>query len=382
MKSSGAYSASTGIPYIREEVSNFIKKRDKIDDPAYTSSNNIYLSDGASPSIQNILNLLIREPSDGICIPIPQYPLYTATISLLGGSPVPYYLNEETNWGFDMNELSRSLKDSRSRGVNPRAIVIINPGNPTGSLLNLENMKQVIDFCYSEGLVLLADEVYQENVYCKETKPWHSFKKVLWEMGPKYSESLELVSFHSISKGFVGECGKRGGYCELTNIDPSVSEQLYKISSIGLCPNLIGQTLVGLMVNPPEPGSPSYPQYTLESTSIYQSLKRRSTMVKKSLETLPGIYLNEIEGAMYAFPRVEFTPAFKALAEKSGKPLDVFYCLSMLEETGVCVVPGSGFGQKDGTWHFRMTFLPDESDLERVLGKIGEFHGRIMGGNV
>lgn len=135
-----------------------------------------------------------------------------------------------------------------------------------------------MDFCFRKHIVLMADEVYQENVYVKD-KPFVSFKKVLFEMGSKYSDNLELASFHSVSKGFIGECGKRGGYMELVNFDADVKAEVYKLASIGLCPNTIGQLVVDLMVNPPKEGEESYPLYKKERDAIYDSLRRRANLL-------------------------------------------------------------------------------------------------------
>jgi alanine transaminase len=112
-------------------------------------------------------------------IPIPQYPLYTATLSLVNGRAVPYYLEEEKDWGLDIKQLHSSLVIARQAGTDVRALVIINPGNPTGQCLTEANMREIIDFCHQERLVLLADEVYQTNIYMPEQRPFHSFKKVL-----------------------------------------------------------------------------------------------------------------------------------------------------------------------------------------------------------
>jgi len=105
-------------------------------------------------------------------------------------------------------------------------------------------MKQVVQLCYDESLLLLADEVYQANIFDKENKPFVSFKKVLREMEKEVAESVELVSFHSISKGFSGECGRRGGYFEAVNLDEGVMEQIYKMASVNLCPPITGQVSV------------------------------------------------------------------------------------------------------------------------------------------
>jgi alanine transaminase len=102
-------------------------------------------------------------------------------------------------------------------------------------------MKQVVQLCYDEGIMLLADEVYQYNIFDPKSKTFVSFKKVLRGMPKEVAEGVELVSFHSISKGVSGECGRRGGYFEAVNIDEKVMEQIYKMASVSLCPPLTGQ---------------------------------------------------------------------------------------------------------------------------------------------
>eukprot|EP01129_Flabellula_baltica_P012756 TRINITY_DN5801_c0_g1_i2.p2 TRINITY_DN5801_c0_g1~~TRINITY_DN5801_c0_g1_i2.p2 ORF type:complete len:243 (-),score=68.83 TRINITY_DN5801_c0_g1_i2:8-736(-) len=234
-------------------------------------------------------------------------------------------------------------------------------------------MSEIIRFCSRNDLVILADEVYQENVYVKNEKPFVSFKKALYEMEEEF-RSQELISFNSISKGFVGECGHRGGYFECTNIDPEVLEEVYKLQSVNLCPNVPGQILVELMVNPPKEGDESYEMYREETVGIYESLKRRAEKIGRALSDLPLISCNSPEGAMYAFPQITLTEKFVEEATKAGKTPDLYYCLNLLEEKGICVVPGSGFGQKEGTFHFRTTFLPQEKDFDRVMKDLVDFH--------
>ena len=136
-------------------------------------------------------------------------------------------------------------------------------------------MRDVVRLCAQEGLVLLADEVYQENVYT-QNKNFLSFRKVAKEMGQSASnddvvasQTLEMVSFHSVSKGFLGECGIRGGYFELYNLDKAVKANLYKLASISLCSNTHGQLSVGLMVNPPPTGTKSHDNYVVERDVSY-----------------------------------------------------------------------------------------------------------------
>jgi len=369
----GAYSDSRGLPGVRKEVAEFILERDGYP----TDPENIFLTDGASKGVAQVLNALIRDEKDGILVPIPQYPLYSATIQLLGGTLVPYYLTEEENWGMNIDELQRSVTEARRKGITPRGLVFINPGNPTGQCLTEKNLREMIEFCIRERLVLMADEVYQQNVY-QDERPFISSRKVLMSMGPRASQALELVSFHTVSKGFFGECGQRGGYFEMTNFHPQTVDELYKVSSIALSPNITGQIMMGLMVKPPRPGDYSYPQFAAESEAIMLSLRKRAHIMTDGFNACDNIVCNFTEGAMYSFPQVKLPRAAVAAARQAGKAPDVFYCLRLLEATGISTVPGSGFGQKEGTFHVRTTILPSEKDMPAVMASFKKFNDDFM----
>lgn len=150
-------------------------------------------------------------------IPVPQYPLYSATISVSGGSECHYYLDEESGWQITVEELEKCYNSSKKLGVNPKMLVVINPGNPTGGVLTQETIAKIIQFATEKKLVILADEVYVENIY-SDKKKFISFKKVRSQL-PSPANNVELISFGSASKGYFGECGLRGGYMELLNID-------------------------------------------------------------------------------------------------------------------------------------------------------------------
>ena len=160
----GAYTDSRGSMYVRQEIADFITRRDGV--PA--SADKIFVSNGASECVRMFLNCIIRGPKDGIMVPIPQYPLYSASIALYGGTMVGYYLDEETTWSLNVNELQRSLNTARAQGITVRAMVFINPGNPTGQCLSEENIRDLIRFCHDNHIVLSADEVYQANIYTEK----------------------------------------------------------------------------------------------------------------------------------------------------------------------------------------------------------------------
>jgi alanine transaminase len=366
----GAYTNSQGFQVVREEIASFISARDGHP----SSPENIFVTDGASSGVKMAYTALIRAgQNDGILIPIPQYPLYSALTTLADGELVGYYLDESSGWGVTVSELRRAIKEARAKGTNVRALVIINPGNPTGQCLKASEMRQIIDFCMKENLVLLADEVYQENVY-NSGKRFTSFKKVAMDM----RADVELISYHSASKGFIGECGIRGGYLELHNIDPAVKAMLYKLASISLCSNTNGQISIGLMVNPPAKGDESYENYIQERDGILESLKRRAIKLADALNKLEGVTCNPAEGAMYVFPQIRLPKGAVQAAEEESLPPDTFYCLKLLEATGITTVPGTGFKQKDGTFHLRTTFLPSEQEMDVVVERITRFHADFM----
>ncbi len=378
----GAYTHSQGIPEVRREVAESLARRDG---GVRANADDLFLTDGASPAAVMLLRALIRGRGDGIMVPVPQYPLYSGTIALNGGAMVKYYLREERCWALEVPELERSLAEARARGVCVRALVAINPGNPTGNVMSEPNMREVAAFAARHGLVLLADEVYQANVWAPG-KAWVSFKRVAAEMGlidparptQHAPGGLQLASIHSTSKGFTGECGRRGGYLELVGFDEGVRAELYKLASLSLCSNTLGQVLVGLQCNPPAPGEPSHARYVAERDAILASLKRRAEALTRGLASLDGASCQPAEGALYAFPTITLPPGAVRAAAAAGKAPDVFYCLALLDETGVVVVPGSGFEQREGTFHFRCTILPPEADMDRVVGAMRKFHNAFL----
>jgi len=363
----GAYTNSQGLFGVRKHVAEFIANRDG--HPAYEGD--IFLTNGASSAIELVLNGLISHDDDAILIPIPQYPIYSALITRLGGRKLGYELDESLGWAVTEGELQNRLEEAKARNWNIKGLALINPGNPTGQVLQRQDLQMICQFCARNGIVLLADEVYQRNVYVPE-REFISTKKIAMETPG--CESLELVSFHSTSKGLIGECGRRGGYMELHGIDPYVQSQLYKLASSGLCSGVAGQIMTSLMVKPPAPGDASYEQFHQEESKIYESLKRRAKMVVDGLNSIDGITCNPAEGAMYAFPAVELPPGALEVADAKDQSPDTLYALSLLEETGICVVPASGFGQKKGRIGFRTTFLPSEEELEMAIQEFARHH--------
>ena len=289
VNSVGAYSQSQGAPAIRSSIAKYIEQRDGFS----SNSNDIYLSAGASSGVNTLLHIICGKPETGVLVPIPQYPLYTATLSVLNARCVPYYLNESKSWGTDFQAIKDAYAKAKNEGTDVRAIVVINPGNPTGASLSAGDIQSVIKFAAEENLVIMADEVYQTNIFLGT---FASFKKTLREMQrdvPGKYVTVELASLHSISKGMVGECGHRGGYFELVGFDPEVQAQIYKFISIMLCPPVIGQCLVEMMVHPPAEGEPSFELYDKEYNSIKNGLQKRATALYEAFKKMEGVEIGE-----------------------------------------------------------------------------------------
>jgi aspartate/methionine/tyrosine aminotransferase len=341
------------------------------------------LTNGASEAIRMVLQTLIADDSCGTMIPIPQYPIYSATLDLLNGHKVGYYMDEDNDWGLNIEELERALQDARDKNILVNSFVLINPGNPTGQVLTKQNVQDIVAFCAKHKLVLLADEVYQENVY-EDGVEFYSAKRAAYDLGllPFDGEAgIELVSFHSVSKGVFGECGRRGGYMELVGIDPNVVDQLYKLASSSLCSTVSGQVMTSLMVRGPDPGSESYESHEAEKKAVFDSLKRRAKLVGDGLNNIKGFSCRTPKGSMYCFPSVEMPPGVFKEAESRGISPDTVYAVSLLEKTGICVVPASGFHQKEGRYGFRTTFLPLEEEMSKAVDKIREHYEEFCAQN-
>lgn len=176
----------------------------------------------------------------------------------------------------------------------------------------------------------------------------------------------------------MGECGLRGGYFEILGIPESVKAEILKLASISLCSNTIGQITTGLMVNPPGEGDESFMKYAQERDDILASLKRRAARMTQALNDLEGVTCTNIDGAMYAFPTISIPEKAIKFAEAAGTEPDALYCMELLEYTGIVVVPGSGFGQKSGTYHFRTTILPPEESMDEVINLLHTFHKNFL----
>ena len=273
----GAYSSSQGVEGIRKSVAEFITKRDEGE---ISYPEDIFLTAGASAAVNYLLSIFCRGPETGVLIPIPQYPLYTATLALNNSQALPYYLDENSGWSTNPEEIETVVKEAIQNEIKPTVLVVINPGNPTGAVLSPESIAQIFEVAAKYGTVVIADEVYQENIF-PGTK-FHSMKKILRHLQrehPGKFDNVQLASLHSTSKGVSGECGQRGGYMELTGFSHEMRQVILKLASISLCPVVTGQALVDLMVRPPVEGEESFESDQAERNSIHEKLITRAVLV-------------------------------------------------------------------------------------------------------
>lgn len=366
------YTNFQGMSLIRHNISDFITKRDNITD---ISKDDIVLTNGAGGGIKYVFESIINSQNDGVMVPIPQYPLYSALINLLDCKLLGYFLDEENNWSLNIENLRQTYKVNYDQGIRPKILVLINPGNPTGNILSKENLKEIVKFCYDNKMVIIADEVYQNNIY-KENKEFNSVRKIVANMEYPFKKTI-VFSLNSVSKGYYGECGLRGGYLDMYNVPDVLKELILHLASLNTSPNVVGQLSMDLLVKPPSENDASKETvefYNQEKEKNFQNLKLKAKVLYEKLNKIPGFKCNDIEGAMYAFPKIDI-PSFRIDEANSKKMLpDLYYAYKLLENTGIITVPGSGFGQLPGTHHIRLTNLVNPiEEMEKTLDLLKEF---------
>ncbi|XP_073704200.1 alanine aminotransferase 2 [Garra rufa] len=372
----GSYTESSGITKIKHCVSQFITRRDG---GVPSSPDDIFIQSGSQTALMNMLKLLMRSEDScrtGVLIPVPTYASFTLALEEEGAAIIPYHLCEEQGWTLQVEELRRALQAAR-KTCNPIALYICNPGNPTGHLQSRTSIEEVIRFAADEGLFILADEVYQSCVYGDDTE-FYSYKKVLSEMGSNISSTVELASFNSVSKGFMGECGFRGGYVELVNLDSAVMKYAHTLFSTRSCPSVVGQLALDLMADPPKPGDSSFPTFSEEVQFIEHTIRKNIGRIQEVFAELPGISCQTLKAGFFVFPSLHFPPKAIKWAKKKQMEPDMLYCLHLLEETGVHVRPGCEYGQRNDSHHIRLFLGTQEDIMEDALQRLKTFHTRFM----
>ncbi|KAM8889812.1 alanine aminotransferase 1-like isoform 1-T1 [Synchiropus picturatus] len=369
----GSYSrTSRGIPQVHRSIAEFITRRDG---GAPCSPDNIIFCCGSQRALLLFGHLMASgegKTRTGMLTPSPCPHTLPMLLDECGLVMESYHLKEDNNWAIDLEELHRALKDSRGRSE-PRAIYISNPGNPTGHVQVRETIEDVIRFAAAEQLVILAEEVYQDSVY-GEDREFLSYRRVLLEMGAGYADTVEMVSFHSLSSACMQECGLRGAYMETINLDPSVHAFLQNMQATS-SPAVLPQLAIDVMVTPPTPGEPSYENYSQEVEQTLTTLAENSRRACEQLNSIPGISCQSAEGGIFLFPRVQLPVSWINEAQICGLQPDQLYCQRFLEEEGVCLGAGS---ENNKGFHLRICILVPPPLLDEVLLRLQSFHHRIL----
>ncbi len=324
------YSPSSGIQDARDAIGRYAESK------GIKNIHDIFVTTGGSEAIEICLTALVNE-GDNVLTPAPGYPLYTAVLSKLRAVENPYFLDESNGWQPDVEDIRGKINDKT------RAIVIINPNNPTGSNTSEETLRELLKLAKENDIVVFADEIYDKQL----------FDGVKHISIASLDADAPVITFNGLSKNYLGP-GLRIGWGvisgNLQQLDDYI-EGINKILRARLCANHPLQHAI----QPALEGDHSHIQ-----EMIAKLTKRRDLTVER-MNAIDGISCVKPGGAFYVFPQLHIDGT------------DEDWVKGLISETGVVVVPGSGFGQVPGTKHFRIVYLPPEDILERAYTAIEEY---------
>jgi len=330
LKNYNGYSPSSGIKKALEAIGRDAEKK------GIKNIQDMFVTTGASEAIDICLTALVNE-GENVLTPTPGYPLYTAISSKLRMMENPYYLNEENGWQPDIEDIKSKINEKT------RAIVLINPNNPTGSNCSKETLEQIVDLALEHNLVIFSDEIYDKLLF--DNKELVSIASL--------NQEVPVITFGGLSKNYMVP-GFRIGWGVVSGNPARLKEYLEAINKI---------LRSRLSANHPEqygiPVALDGDQSHL--VEAMEKLHKRRDITVEMLNAVDGISCVKPEGAFYAFPKLDI------------KNSDNHFVAELIKETGVVVVPGTGFGQVPGTNHFRVVFLPQEEILEKAYKAVGEF---------
>lgn len=334
---SAAYSDSKGIFAARKAVMHYTQQRGI----RGVTLEDIYLGNGASELIVMATNALLND-GDEMLLPAPDYPLWTAAVSLSGGTPVHYLCDENNGWMPDLDDIRRKITP-RTKGI-----VVINPNNPTGALYSDELLKGIIEIAREHGLIIFADEVYDKILYddAKHTA-----------IG-SLSEDVLTITFNSLSKSYRS-CGYRAGWMVVSGDKRGATdyiEGLNMLSSMRLCANVPGQWAIQTALG-------GY-QSIDELVAPGGRMRRQRDLAHELITAIPGVTCVKPKAALYMFPRLD--PAVYPITD------DQAFIRELLEQERILLVQGTGFNWPSPD-HFRIVFLPHEDDLRESINRLARF---------
>ncbi|MDO4898182.1 MAG: pyridoxal phosphate-dependent aminotransferase [Rothia sp. (in: high G+C Gram-positive bacteria)] len=329
--SRGLYSARTAIVqyYQNEGIMNI-------------TTDDVYLGNGVSELIPMTLQAML-DRGDEILVPSPDYPLWTASTQLASGTPVHYHCDEENSWYPDIEDITSKITE------NTRGIVVINPNNPTGAVYSREILQQIVDLAREHELVIFADEIYEKITYDGAE---------MIHVSSLTGDDVLCLTFSGLSKAYR-VCGYRAGWVAISG--PKIAaapfiEGINLLANMRLCSNVPAQHAIQTALG----GYQSINDLILPGGRLKEQRDLSYTM----LNAMDGITVNQADGALYLFPKID--------VDKFNITSDEQFMLDLLKEQKILLSHGSAFnwGAPD---HFRLVFLPDTRTLHDALERLGNF---------
>ena len=332
-----AYSDSKGIFAARKAIMQYCQEKGiqgvTLDD--------IYTGNGVSELIVLAMNALLNN-GDEVLVPAPDYPLWTAAVSLSGGTPIHYMCDESKEWAPDLADLRKKITPRT------KAIVVINPNNPTGAIYSKEVLTELISIAREHDLILFADEIYDKMLYDQEK---HVSLASL-------STDVVTITFNGLSKNYRS-CGYRAGWMVVSGDKEMIRdyiEGLNMLSSMRLCANVPGQYAIQTALG----GYQSINDLVAEGGR----LAKQRDLAWKLITEIPGVTCVKPKSALYLFPKLD--------SEMYPIEDDQQFVADLLKEEKVLLVQGSGFNWIKSD-HFRVVFLPHEDVLKEAIGRLARF---------
>jgi alanine-synthesizing transaminase len=337
MPNASGYSDSKGLFAARKAIMHYTQDK-KI---SGVTLEDIYIGNGASELIVMAMQGLL-DNGDEVLLPMPDYPLYTAAVSLSGGRPVHYLCDEGAGWLPDLDDIRMKISERT------KAIVIINPNNPTGALYPVDLLKQIVEIARQHQLIVFADEIYDKMLYDGDE---HVSIASL-------ADDVLFVTFNGLSKNYRA-CGYRAGWMVISGEKRHAQDYLEGLgilASMRLCPNVPGQFAIQTALG----GYQSIKDLVAPSGRLH----KQRDLAYDMISAIPGVSCVKPKAALYLFPRLD--PKIYPIDD------DQKFVLNLLEEEKVLVVAGTGFNWPTPD-HFRVVFLPSLDDLTDAFNRISRY---------
>jgi alanine-synthesizing transaminase len=334
-KEKNYYSPSEGLPELRQAITEKEKRVNGVN----ITAENVLITSGVSEGIEMLTSVLVEE-GDEILVPGPAYPPYISYSKSFSGTPITYETIEEENWQPNIDDLRKKISEKT------RAIVIINPNNPTGALYKKKMVKQILDVAGEHDLLVLSDEIYDQIRYTEE-----------YVSTAHLAKDLPVVGLNGFSKVYL-MTGWRLGYVyfyEQNNELQELKKSIEKEQRIRICANTPVQMAGIAALRGPQD----------HVKDMVEKLKLRRDYAWKRLNEMEGVSCAKPEGAFYVFPKIH--------AVGSKWKTDMEFAVELLKETGVLLVHGSGFDPVYGAGHARIVFLPPIETLEQAFNEVERF---------